>query len=327
MARAGINKALVQRARDALLARGEHPSIEAVRVELGNTGSKSTIVRYLQELQAAEPHPPVVSLDDELQSFIRSLAQRLAADAQTSVAADRERLQRQQAAYEQQRAIDRARFEQLQLAHDALSTERREAQQREDALQRQVQQHEGERQRLLAGDLYQQQLLKERALQIASLEDKHRHARDALGHYRQQHLAQREQELQRHDQVVQQQQMEVRRLQEQLMSKQEELAQVYRELERLTHEQQSQSTSLREKAVALQHHEATIFQLKTLLATAEQRVQQMQVDLTILREKARHHVLEHRNDRRALRAQAKLETQLRELLVSSNKPHPLKAED
>ena len=47
MARAGINKALVQRARDTLLARGEHPSIEAVRVELGNTGSKSTILRYL----------------------------------------------------------------------------------------------------------------------------------------------------------------------------------------------------------------------------------------------------------------------------------------
>ncbi|EKT4448918.1 DNA-binding protein [Pseudomonas putida] len=163
MARAGINKALVQRARDALLARGEHPSIEAVRVELGNTGSKSTIVRYLQELQAAEPHPPVVSVDDELQTFISSLAQRLAADAHASVAADRARLQRQQAGYEQQRAIDQARFEQLQLAHGALSTERREAQQRENALQRQVQQLEGERQRLLAGEQHAAQLLKERA--------------------------------------------------------------------------------------------------------------------------------------------------------------------
>ncbi len=48
MARTGISKYLVQQARDAVVARGEHPSIDAVRVELGNTGSKSTIHRYLQ---------------------------------------------------------------------------------------------------------------------------------------------------------------------------------------------------------------------------------------------------------------------------------------
>ena len=42
MARGGINKAVVQKARHALLARGAHPSIDAVRIELGNTGSKSS---------------------------------------------------------------------------------------------------------------------------------------------------------------------------------------------------------------------------------------------------------------------------------------------
>lgn len=51
MARGGINKALVQKARQAIQARGEHPSIDAVRVELGNTGSKTTIHRYLKELE------------------------------------------------------------------------------------------------------------------------------------------------------------------------------------------------------------------------------------------------------------------------------------
>lgn len=55
MARSGINKALVQTARDALLARGETPSIDAVRVELGHTGSKTTINRYLRELANEEP--------------------------------------------------------------------------------------------------------------------------------------------------------------------------------------------------------------------------------------------------------------------------------
>lgn len=54
MARGGINKAAVQKARTALLARGEHPSIDAVRIELGNTGSKTTIHRYLKGLEAAD---------------------------------------------------------------------------------------------------------------------------------------------------------------------------------------------------------------------------------------------------------------------------------
>ncbi|WP_137822538.1 DNA-binding protein [Pseudomonas sp. D(2018)] len=45
MARSGINKALVQKAWEAPLARGVRPSINAVRIELGNTGSKSTIQR------------------------------------------------------------------------------------------------------------------------------------------------------------------------------------------------------------------------------------------------------------------------------------------
>lgn len=40
MARGGINKAIVQKARQALLARGEHPSIDAVRIELATQGPR-----------------------------------------------------------------------------------------------------------------------------------------------------------------------------------------------------------------------------------------------------------------------------------------------
>ena len=38
MARRGLYKSDVQRARDALRAQGKHPSVDAVRVALGNTG-------------------------------------------------------------------------------------------------------------------------------------------------------------------------------------------------------------------------------------------------------------------------------------------------
>ena len=42
MARGGLYKSDVQKARDALRAQGKHPSVDAVRVALGNAGSKTT---------------------------------------------------------------------------------------------------------------------------------------------------------------------------------------------------------------------------------------------------------------------------------------------
>ena len=77
MARGGINKAVVQIARQALLARGEHPSIDAVRVELGNTGSKSTIHRYLKELEseAVSRETPPATLSEQLTELIQQLAE------------------------------------------------------------------------------------------------------------------------------------------------------------------------------------------------------------------------------------------------------------
>ena len=96
MARGGVNKAVVQIARTAILARGEHPSIDAVRIEMGNTGSKTTIHRYLKELDEADSRRaiPREHLDDELTELVARLAQRLQEQAQ-------EPIDRAQAHYEQ----------------------------------------------------------------------------------------------------------------------------------------------------------------------------------------------------------------------------------
>lgn len=45
------SKSEVIRVRDKFLAMEHHPSIDAVRQELGNTGSKATIHRYLKEIE------------------------------------------------------------------------------------------------------------------------------------------------------------------------------------------------------------------------------------------------------------------------------------
>jgi len=56
MARSGLTKSQVREARDRLLAEGRHPSVDAVRHALGDSGSKSTIHKYLKELRADDGH-------------------------------------------------------------------------------------------------------------------------------------------------------------------------------------------------------------------------------------------------------------------------------
>ncbi|MCY1413916.1 hypothetical protein D9M71_293540 [compost metagenome] len=322
MARAGINKAVVQQARDSLLARGERPSIEAVRLELGNTGSKSTIQRYLKELASQEPRPPAVCLSEELQTFIgssiSSVAERLAAEAQDTVAADRARLERQQAAYKHQREIDQARQEELRNTHQLLLQERRDGQAREHTLSEQLQHLEGQRQRLLSAEHHFQQLLEERSRQIQSLEEKHRHARESLVHYRQQQQHQREEELSRHEAQVQQLQQELRRRQEQFMAKQEELGLLYRDLERITAERQRHTQELHNQAQELAGWPPRYQQLQDALQQEQDRCRSLELQVSLLQEKARRYVFNHRQDRRDLRVQARQLEQLQGLLSQSN---------
>lgn len=51
MAHMGLYKSNIKRAGDSLLAQNANPSVDAVRVALGNTGSKTTIHKYLKELE------------------------------------------------------------------------------------------------------------------------------------------------------------------------------------------------------------------------------------------------------------------------------------
>src|SRR5690606_21846740 len=83
MARGGINKALVANARETVLARGENPSIDAIRIELGNTGSKSTIHRYLRELEeeASTRMDDEALLSQPIKELIARLASRLQEEA------------------------------------------------------------------------------------------------------------------------------------------------------------------------------------------------------------------------------------------------------
>ncbi|MYN08625.1 hypothetical protein GTP77_14900 [Massilia sp. FT127W] len=88
MARMGLEKSDVQRARDSLIAQSQYPSVDAVRIALGNTGSKSTIHKYLKELEQEQGGAASQnSVSEALQDLVSRLAARLHEEADERIAA------------------------------------------------------------------------------------------------------------------------------------------------------------------------------------------------------------------------------------------------
>lgn len=88
MARTGLEKADVKRARDSLVAQSQYPSVDAVRIALGNTGSKSTIHKYLKELEEEQGGASRQNaISDALQDLVARLAARLHEEADNRIAA------------------------------------------------------------------------------------------------------------------------------------------------------------------------------------------------------------------------------------------------
>lgn len=236
MARGGVNKAVVQAARLAILARGENPSIDAVRIEMGNTGSKTTIHRYLKELgegtqpddtEAPEP------IDDELLALVSRLAQRLKEQAQEPIDQAREQFEQQRKDLETRLHEAQQANTQLQQHYElqslALAQESEALHSTRSMLQTEQTRNAGLNQALADFELR----LQDKDEQIRSLEEKHLHARDALEHYRNAVKEQREQEHSRHESQVQQLQMELRQAQQSALVRQDEITQLHRDNERL----------------------------------------------------------------------------------------------
>ena len=282
MARGGVNKAVVQIARTAILARGEHPSIDAVRIEMGNTGSKTTIHRYLKELDEADSRRaiPREHLDDELTELVARLAQRLQEQAQ-------EPIDRAQAHYEQLKVQlqtqlsetqdARAQLEQqLEIQGTALQQESANLDATRSMLQTEQTRNAALNQACSDFDLR----LKDRDEQIRSLEEKHLHARDALEHYRNAVKEQREQDQRRHEGQLQQVQMELRQAQQSALVRQDEITQLHRDNERVLSESRALGKELNQ--VSDQQHK-----LANLNAQLTAQLGQLQSERTLLQERLR----------------------------------------
>ncbi len=284
MARAGIYKSEVVRARDNLLAMGRYPSIDAIRGELGNTGSKGTIHRYLKEIEEEEGGNTgaQVAVSEAIQDLAARLAERLHQEADQRLAAltDKHKaeiaaLNDAMAALRNESELFRGQAERQTIelatekaAHaDTLATLQDERIARAQMAQR-IMDMEG-------------QLAKEETYR-GSLEEKHRHAREALEHFRAAAKEQREQDQRQFDQQIQFLQGELRTAKDTVNTKQQELIRSYEDNARLSseltharselHRQEGEVRSLRPAKEQLAVAEVKNQQLSEQLAQANARV-------------------------------------------------------
>ena len=298
MARGGINKAVVQTARLAILARGENPSIDAVRIEMGNTGSKTTIHRYLKELDESETRLAITEapIDDELGELVARLAQRLKEKAQEPIDQALAQFEQQKTALLTQAEALTAAHNQLQQQFDiqaaALAEESAALQTASTSLRTEQTRNAGLSQACSDYELR----LADKDEQIRSLEDKHLHARDALEHYRTAIKDQREQEQRRHEGQLQQLQAELRQAQQSAMVRQDEITQLHRDNERLLIEHRVTAKEL--ATLQEQNRKDQAQQLKL-----SEQVSLIDSERTLLQERLRVAVLDNQARQEALAEQ------------------------
>jgi chromosome segregation ATPase len=263
MARAGLYKSDVKKARESLIAQSLYPSIDAVRMALGNTGSKTTIHKYLKELEEEEgAGPRKASISEALQDLVERLSARLQEEADESVVQAKEALVRKELEHAH---TNRKLQNDLVAAREAIQTleARMSSEAADHAKTRAVLQAE-----LVTRHTAEQQVtgLKDRLAENEqhrkSLEDKHTHARDALEHYRQSVKDQRDQDQRRHEQQVQQLQAELRQQQLALVGKQHEITRLNQEGVRLVSD--------------LSHTKQSLFEQLTQERKLEQKIEQLQ---------------------------------------------------
>jgi len=312
MARAGIYKSEVVRARDNLLAMGRYPSIDAIRGELGNTGSKGTIHRYLKEIEEEEGGStgPHVAVSEAIQDLSARLAERLHQEADQRLAALTDKHKAEIAALNDAMAALRNESESFRgqaerqalelaaekMAHtETLATLQEERIVRAQMTQR-IQDMEG-------------QLAKDEAYRV-SLEEKHQHAREALEHFRTAAKEQRELDQRQFEQQIQFLQGELRAAKETVNAKQQELIRSHQDNARLSSEQ----AHLRSELHRLESEIRPLRTAREHLAVSELKNQQLEEHLAQSAARVDELVVENQscteNLKDANQAKLRLETEL-----------------
>ena len=244
---------------------------------LGNTGSKTTIHKYLKELEIEDGGTggKRSSISAALQDLVERLAARLQEESEEAIAALRAEADAKAAAH----------VTSLQAAQVESSQLRSRVSELETALEKQAAvlvasqgDHQSEStMRLVAEQQVEdlKQRLAENEAHRQSLEEKHLHARRALEHYRQSVKEQREADIRRHEQQVQQVQAELRLAQQTIAVKQDETTRLNQEGAKLVAELSHTKQDLYEQLTRGRKLEEKIDTLQTLHTRAADTERQL----------------------------------------------------
>ena len=273
MARSGIYKSEVLRARDNLRATGRNPSIDAVRQELGNTGSKSTIHRYLKEIEE-EDGPPTgtrVAVSEAIQDLVERLAARIHEEAEervtTAQARHVEQISQQQQSAAALKTDTQVARQQLEQTQRNLAEEKTALGNTREALGSKTLECTQLAQQVV--DLQERIAAEERHRQ--SLEEKHQHARQALEHFRESTKEQRDQDQRKHEQQVQYLQAELRTVNETLATKQQKAVHTLQDNARLLGDLSRAQSDLHQ----VQEEVRGLRPLKDELGFAQRRIEEL----------------------------------------------------
>jgi len=338
MARSGLYKSEVQKARDALLAKGQRPSIDAVRIELGNTGSKTTIHKYLRELEEEDGigDKKRTSLSEALTDLVERLAARIQEEADERYATRTNFIEAK--AVEQQAAMQSIEAENARLGVQiaAIETANRQYEAALACVQEALSRESTSRQLAEQEANSLSTRLAENEAHRRSLEEKHQHARDALEHYRVAAKEQREAESRRHELQVQQLQAELRQANQTLVGKNDEITILNRDgarfMAELTHTRQAIRSAEEHAKRQLQEIERlhaiqiAYEQLSIQMAERDARVAELEDQLATSRgeqEKQSSQVrtleLALAQARAQVEIQGKMNAQLQEFLAAGNR--------
>ncbi|RKS27420.1 plasmid replication DNA-binding protein KfrA [Pseudomonas sp. WPR_5_2] len=289
MARGGINKAVVQEARQALLARGANPSIDAVRVELGNTGSKTTISRYLKELEPSSPEPVASRerMSDMLNGMVQTLLDQLMEEGQEVISQATAAFNVQRAALENQLIELRSELATAQsnsaTQQTAIEAQSAELVTTQSSLQAELTRNAGLNNRCTNLE----SLVAEKDKHIQSLEEKHVQARGALEHYREAAKEQRDQDQRKHESQLHEMQVEQRKLRETIAVKQDDLTRLNRDNERLLGEARQQTKTLHTQEALTQSLNTQIQVLRQGEAKSAGVTEHLTEQISVLREEVK----------------------------------------
>lgn len=225
MSRSGLTKSKVKQARDILISQNRYPSVDAVRIELGNTGSKSTIYKYLKELEEDKEQGigQNLSISETIQNLTIRLAEQLHIEANTEIERVKEINQ-----------INEERFKkEIEALRNELNQTKVVLQERDNTVNEQYRINDILKitldQEVIAKNRLEQQVvnltesLEQNKEYLSNLEEKFKHAQQSLDHYRESVKEQRQQDLRRFDHQVQSLQAETRQLQQTIVVKQDKL--------------------------------------------------------------------------------------------------------